>query len=106
MTTEFNKRFLTNTDDTGRFVVTSQVTGRTYYVEAIGDPYVRWGDVNPSTKQVEGSYGDKFKGSIDESESLITPENGFDQITYTGIGGSPLAEIETRDKQYELLRKI
>ncbi len=33
---EFRKLFLTNTDDTGRFTVTSFRTGRTYFVEPIG----------------------------------------------------------------------
>lgn len=105
MTTEFNKRFLTDSDDTGRFTVTSIVTGKKYYVEPIGGNQVAWGDVNPATKKVEGSYGEKYKGSIIESESLITKENGFDNITYSGVGASPFSEIDRRDKEYELLRK-
>lgn len=28
---EIQKRFLTNTDETGRFIVKSLITGRTYY---------------------------------------------------------------------------
>lgn len=106
MTNEFNKRFLSNTDSSGRFIVYSQVTGKKYYVEPIGGSHIPWGDVNPATKKVEGSYGDKFKGSIDETESLMTPENGFEEITYSGVGTSPFAEIERRDKEYETLRKI
>lgn len=34
---DITKRFLTNTDETGRFIVKSLVTGRTYYVEPIGN---------------------------------------------------------------------
>lgn len=35
--TDLEKRFLKNTDDTGRFIYQSLVTGRKYYVEPIGD---------------------------------------------------------------------
>lgn len=31
------QRFLTNTDETGRFIVKSLVTGKSYYVEPIGN---------------------------------------------------------------------
>lgn len=31
---DFNKRFLADRDDTGRFLVKSRRTGKTYYVEA------------------------------------------------------------------------
>lgn len=93
-------RFLEMSDDTGRFIVKSNVTGISYYVEPIEEkdsPHIIWGDVNPATKSVEGSYGDKFKGSIKNSESLITPENGFENIGFVGVGTSPMAEIERRD---------
>ena len=38
--TDLEKRFLKNTDDTGRFIYQSLVTGRKYYVEPIGGPLV------------------------------------------------------------------
>lgn len=53
--TDLDKRFLTNTDETGRFIVKSLVTGKKYYVEPIG---------NPATKKVEGDYGQKYTGCI------------------------------------------
>lgn len=34
---DVKKRFLTNTDETGRFIVKSLTTGKTYYVEPIGN---------------------------------------------------------------------
>ena len=43
MNNEFNKRFRSGADDTGRFIVVSERTGKTYYVEPIGDPHVDWG---------------------------------------------------------------
>lgn len=49
--TDLEKRFLKNTDD----------TGRKYYVEPIGG-HSDWGDINPATKEVEGDYGEKYKG--------------------------------------------
>ena len=96
------KRFLTNSDETGRFIVKSLVTGVTYYVESIGDSHpADWGDLDPATKKMTGSYGEKHCGCITEDESLITEENGFKNIEMLGVGVSPMSEIEARDKAYE-----
>ena len=82
MDKDFTKKFLTNTDESGRFIIKSIKTGKTYYVEPIdGDEKTVWGDYNPSTKKYETSnYGDKYKGSIKPEESMITEEAGFDKI--------------------------
>ena len=101
ITKELRKRFFTETEHSGRFMVVSFVTGVKYFVEPIGDPHTNWGDLNPSTKKVEGTYGSKYKGSINEKDSLITVENGFKCIGMTGIGGSPFPEIQRRDDIYE-----
>ena len=53
-----------------------------------------------ATKQVEGSYGTKYRGSIDEKESLITQENGFTNIIVLEPGTSPHAVIEQIDAKY------
>lgn len=96
------ERFLQNTDETGRFIVKSIVTGRTYYVEPIGNKRAaNWGDINPATKQIEGNYGSKYAGCISKEESLITSENGFEKIEFLEEGVSPLSAIYERDKQYE-----
>lgn len=56
--TDLDKRFLTNTDETGRFIVKSLTTGKKYYIEPIGNGHpADWGDINPATKKVEGDYG-------------------------------------------------
>lgn len=102
--TDLEKRFLKNTDDTGRFIYQSLVTGRKYYVEPIGG-HSDWGDINPATKEVEGDYGEKYKGSVSEKESMITPENGFVLIETLEPGVSPLSVIEERDKRYEQMAK-
>ena len=87
--------FLVNSEDTGRFIVTSLKTGKKYYVEPIDNgEKLSWGDINPATKKLEGDYGTKHKGAVKESESLITEENGFVNITTLPPGFSPLEYIE------------
>ena len=96
------KNFLVDSDKTGRFIVTSLKTGRKYYVEPIDNGLrTEWGDLNPATKKLEGDYGDKYKGSVKESESLITEENGFENIVTLEPGYYPLDYIEQIDKQHE-----
>ena len=57
-----------------------------------------WGDLNPSTKKMEGDYGSKHKGAVKPSESLITEENGFDNIVTLEPGYSPIDYIEQLEK--------
>lgn len=76
--TDLDKRFLTNTDETGRFIVKSLVTGKKY-------------------------YGQKYTGCVSEKESLITPENGFKLIETLEAGMSPLSVVYQRDLEYEKL---
>lgn len=59
-----------------------------------------WGDIDPATKKVTGSYGMKYKGSIKEDESMITEENGFDKIIYGT--GSPYATIEKMHDEWKI----
>lgn len=101
MDTTLREKFLTNTDDTGRFIVTSQRTGKTYAVEPImGKHTPGWGDMDPVTKKLTGDYGDKYKGAIEKNESLITNENGFELIHNLDPGYSPLAYIDMLDAKY------
>lgn len=98
----FEREFLADRDDTGRFLVRSYRTGRTYYVEPIGpDRAADWGSYNPSTGKIENKKGaGKHRGAIDESDSMITKENGFTDIRYSGIGGSPFEIISEIDSKY------
>lgn len=89
--------FLDLSEDTGRFIV-KLPNGRKFYVEPIGNPRTAFGDINPATKQVEGGYGDKYRGSIDESKSLLTEENGFTNIVTLPPGVSPLDYISNLNK--------
>lgn len=101
---DIKKRFLTNTAETGRFIVKSLTTGKTYYVEPIGNGHpADWGDINPATKKIEGDYGQKYTGCVSEKDSLITPENGFKIIETLEAGVSPLGAIYQRDSEYEKL---
>lgn len=99
---EFSEKFLTDRDETGRFIVTSFRTGKRYFVEPIGDGRMAdWGSYNPSTGNIENKKGaGKFTGSITEKESMITKENGFDEIKYSGIGCSPFSVIDEMDAKY------
>lgn len=101
MNTNVRTQFLTNTDETGRFIVTSPRTGRTYFIEPIlGAHTPKWGDMDPATKKVSGSYGQKYTGAVKEDDSLITEANGFSNIETLDVGVSPMAAIEARDAQY------
>lgn len=99
---DIEQRFLVNSDDTGRFIVKSQKTGKTYFVEALdGDEKSIWGDYNPTTKRFEASnYGQKYKGSIKPEESMITEKNGFTNIHTIGVGVSPMDYINKIDNEY------
>ncbi len=96
------KKFFTNTDDTGRFIVVSKRTGRKYFVEPIETAHTpKWGSIDPATGQLMHKKGDgKYRGGISEKESLITPENGFKNIVTLDIGVSPLAYIDMIDAKY------
>lgn len=105
MNNDFNKRFLTNTDDTGRFIVASQRTGRKYFVEPIDHhskaDTTKWGSIDQATGKLMNKPGfRKYHGAIEPNESLITPENGFSKITMLEPGMSPLAWIDHIDSQY------
>lgn len=43
---------------------------------------------------------DKYRGSVDEQDSLITKENGFTKIHELEAGMSPHAYIDMHDSKY------
>ena len=95
-------RFLRESDRTGRFIVKSKATGKRYFVEVIGNTHsADWGDLDPATKKMTGSCGERYEGCVPEKESLITEANGFEKITTLPTGVSPFDEIERRDREYE-----
>lgn len=105
MKEDVRKRFLLNTEHTGRHIVYSFRTGKRYYVEPIEGHVIKWGDLNPATGKVEGSYGQKYRGGIDAKDSLITEENGFFNIQTLKPGFSPAAAIEEMDARYPTIER-
>jgi len=80
---------------TGRFYVT--IGERTFCVEPIDKHVGRgsdWGDVDPVTKKVTGSYGEKYPGAVHPDDSIITEANGFKNIELLPPGVSPIGHIE------------
>ena len=92
-------KFLTSTDDTGRFLVHSKRTGCTYYVEPIITEHTpKWGSIDPASGKLVNKPGaGKYRGGVSESESMITAENGFQNIRVLDRGTSPLNAIDVLD---------
>ena len=102
MNDKFTKNFLVDSENTGRFIVTSIRTGKRYYVEAVGDPHLQWGSIDPATGKLMTKKGWKRnRGSIDACDSMIEESVGFDKIHNLGAGESPLAYIEKLDAKYK-----
>ena len=105
MTHTIKTEFLTNTDDTGRFIVESKRTGKTYFVEPIDNrsktDWTQWGSIDPATGKMMNKPGfRKYHGAINEEESLITKDNGFKNIQLLEPGVSPLAAVYAIDDKY------
>ena len=101
MDANFAKRFLTNTDEPGRFIVKSHRTGKTYYVEPVGNTRTHWGSIDPATGDLMNKKGhDKYRGSVDEKDSMVTMENGFNKVHVLDKGTSPHHAIDVIDAQY------
>lgn len=101
MNEQFTKNFLVDSENTGRFIVTSLITNKRYYVEAIGDPHTSWGSVDPASNKMTTKKGWKRnRGSIDACNSMIEEGVGFDKIHNLKAGVSPLAYIEELDSKY------
>lgn len=94
--------FLSNTDETGRHIVTSARTGRSYFVEPIiTEQTPKWGSIDPATGNLMNKKGhDKYTGGVKPSESLVSLENGFDKVHDLGHGVSPFSAIEVLDAAY------
>lgn len=99
---DVKKRFLTNTDETGRFIVKSLTTGKTYYVEPIGNGHpADWGKCD---------YGDNmevlgFSNYISES----TIYGDWSCTTWSTPRKDVAAQLEElcelQRKQYELRKQ-
>lgn len=98
------QKFVTNTDETSTFIITSKRTGRRYCVEPMGDPHIQWGSIDPASgpngKLMHKKSDGRHRGSIDEKDSLITAENGVQNIVVLEPGTSPLLYVDHVDAQY------
>lgn len=104
LTTNFKENFLANREETGRYIIFSKRTGKTYCIEPIGDGRGGdWGSYNPATGNIENKKGfDKYTGSVSAKDSLITEASGFlpDHIHTLGVGESPEGYITELDAKY------
>ncbi len=102
MNANLRTQFLTNTDETGRFIIYSERTGRTYYVEPIMNGHTpEWGSIDPASGKLMHKKGDgKYKGAIEKDQSLITKENGFEKIHMLDKGTSPHHAVDVLDAKY------
>lgn len=81
-------------------------TGKVYYIEPINANKHRtdWGSFNPGTGKIENKKGaGKYEGAIHPENSMITKENGFDDIHHTKVGESPFSIIDELDKKHPSL---
>ena len=93
--------------DTGRHYYSYK--GRTFTIEPIDNREGKgklWGDLNPATGKMEGNYGSKNRGSVTEKESIITKENGYNDIHYSPTGMNPINYIHAMMDQREKERKL
>ena len=82
--------------NTGRYRVIDLKTGKYVIVEPVDDKKHRsrsWGDIDPATKTVSGNYGNKYNGAVEEKDSIIRKENGYNKIETTDVGESPTTII-------------
>ena len=80
----------------GRYIVVDQATRRKFWVEPIAE---RNEKIDGQVFKNGGISGDGVKndqkgGALRESDSFITPENGFTHITTLPAGTSPNGYIE------------
>jgi hypothetical protein len=59
-----------------------------------------WGDMDPVTGKITGSYGSKYTGSIREENSMIIADNGFENIVEGK--GSPYHTINQMHDKWKL----
>lgn len=83
--------------ESGRYFVRDRRTGRTFCVEPISERNQKIDDLQWSNGGIQRVHG----GSVTEEESIITPENGFENITYLPPGTSPEGYIEMLLRQDE-----
>jgi hypothetical protein len=81
--------------ESGRYWVVMK-SGRKFMVEEWGSNYVQWGDIDPATKKLH-KVKVKDVEIIDDTNTMITKENGFRNICFLSPGTSALGYIDLLD---------
>lgn len=81
--------------ESGRYKVYMK-SGRKFMVEEWGTNHTQWGDIDPATKKLH-KIKVKDVEVINESNTLITQENGFKNICFLSPGTSPLGYLDLLD---------
>jgi peptidoglycan/xylan/chitin deacetylase (PgdA/CDA1 family) len=93
---------MVNRDETGREIIYYPETGKRYFIEYLPPKGYRtdWGSYNPSTGNIENKKGTgKYNGGIRKEDSMITKENGFDEIIFGS--GSPYSTIDEMHRKWK-----
>jgi hypothetical protein len=81
--------------ESARYTVVMK-SGRRFVVEEWGTNHTQWGDIDPATKKLN-KIRVKDVQVINESNTIITKENGFKNICFLSPGTSPLGYIDLLD---------
>lgn len=55
-----------------------------------------WGDMRPDGTGISGNYGKKHAGAVSPEASVVTEENGFENIVTLPAGQSPMDYINSQ----------
>lgn len=80
-----------------RFFVVMK-SGRKFCVEPIGDVRTDWGNITFGERKGLETVASKETNTINESNSIITKENGYKNICYLSPGTSPFGYLDILDK--------
>lgn len=94
--------FLDKSEATGRFLVYSQRTGKTYAVEPIWRKTANWGSIDPADPKVltKKKGMDKHLGAVREADSLLNEGEHFINVQMLEPGTSPIHAIKVLDAKY------
>jgi hypothetical protein len=81
--------------ESGRYFVYMK-SGRKFCIEEHGTNHTQWGDIDPATKKLH-KVKVKDVEVIDETNSIITKENGFKNICFLAPGTSPIGYVDALD---------
>lgn len=81
--------------ESARYTVVMR-SGRKFMVEEWGTNHTQWGDIDPATKKLH-KVKVKDVEVINESNTMITKENGFKNICFLAPGTSAIGYVDLLD---------